>query len=305
MEQVYIMKASRLLIPILALSAILTGCGNQKLSTTKSNYPVTDMAATIKGTVKDTNTVKYQIDDGKTQSVKVNSDNFFFTVPAKQKKQNVTIKAGSQEKKITVGSQNKLGSYKQVAKKYNTQLVQANLPKSLITKAQAAQKTQKSTAAKLKALAKSDPQKAMQEQQKLVAAGKQLQAEMATASKAAAQKVKNQQLPATSEGLKTNVTTDNYQIRTNVDNDALLSVGLIIPTSQLKTTAGQKSFGTTLALLANSTGADAKKVLKDFGNQVKKQKNNQSSTQTHTITSNGVNFKTAVSVEKIYIFITK
>lgn len=299
------MKVSHLLIPVVALAAILTGCGNQKLTTTKSQYPVTNMAATIKGTAKNSDHITYQVDDGKNQTVKVNSDNFFFTVPAKTAAQTVTIKAGSQEKKVTVGSQTKLGSYKQVAKKYNTQLVQANLPKKLIAKAQAAQKNQKSEVAKIKALAKTNPQQAMAQQQKLVAAGKQLQTEIKTATVAATTKVKNQKLPAVSEGLKTNVTTANYQIRTNVDHDALLSMGLIIPTNKLKTTAGQKSFGTTLALLANSTGADAKKVIKDFGNQVKKQKNNQSSTQTHTITSNGVNFKTAVSVEKIYIFITK
>lgn len=299
------MKAAHLIIPLLALSAILTGCGSTKLSTTKSQYPVSDMAATVKGNAKGTSKVSYRIDGTSAKNVKVNSDTFFFTVPAKVTAQKVTLQAGSQKKTVTVGSQKRIGSYKTIAKKYNTALVQSNLPKDLIAKAQKAQKSQQAVTAKLKSLAKTNPSEALKQQQQLAASGKQLKAEMATATAAAAGKVKNQQLPSSTTGIKTNVSTKNYQIRTNVDNDSLLSVGLIIPTNQLKTKDGQKQFGTSLALLANSTGADAKKVIKDFGDQVKKQKNNQSSTQTHTITSNGVNFKTAVSVEKIYIFITK
>ena len=297
------MKSKSLIFPTILLALGLAGCGKQELTTTKSQYPINDMAATIKGTLS-AKKVTYKLNN-QTKSAPVNSDTFFFTVPAKTTAQSITIKSGNKTKTVTVASQNALAKYDQFAKKYNKSVTQSKLPTDLVARLQKAQKTQKQSITDLKELAKTDPSAAAKQQATMSAEAQQLNKDYQQATKAAAKKTKGQTLNSNANGLTTQVKTANYQIRTNVDNNQLLSMALIIPTAKLKTADGQKDFGTALALMANAAGANSKEVLKQFGDQVKKQKNNTSSTQTHTITSNGIHFKTAVSAEKIYVFMTK
>lgn len=95
---------------------------------------------------------------------------------------------------------------------------------------------------------------------------------------------------------------DNGQIRAIITNQQLMGLTLIAKNSNLKMTKGLNEFGSTLGTLAGVTGADAKKVLKQFAKKTKDVKNGK--TTIDTIESKGIKFDVAFSNKNIYVYVT-
>lgn len=283
------------------LALTLAGCSNNHLTTKKSSYRPTALTAVVKGNTS-AKRVSYQIDNGKKQSVKVNSGAYFFQVPAATKDQTVKITAGSAKKTVTVKKVKALGTYKSLAAKYNQMVTASYLPTKVQKQLQSAQKNQAATKKKLTALAKTDPAAAAAAAQQQQAAAKQLQAEMNTAKR----KAKDSLLPTTTKDGVKNLTTTKYTtVRANVQDGKLMGLAMITPTKQMKTKTGQKKFGTTFALLGTTLKAKPKYVINKFEKVLKDAKKNSSSTTTKTIESNGIRFNTGFSTDHLYIYMTQ
>ncbi|WP_279403747.1 hypothetical protein [Secundilactobacillus kimchicus] len=131
----------------------------------------------------------------------------------------------------------------------------------------------------------------------------QTKASLAPAMAKATAATKDDQLPAQpTSGLHNLVTTNKTTIRAALDGDQVTGLALMVPTSQLK---GQKArhFVTTFSLVAQSVGANAKNVLKQF----QKQANGKNTSQTTTpkLHSNGITFSLGYSTSTLYVYITK
>ena len=73
--------------------------------------------------------------------------------------------------------------------------------------------------------------------------------------------------------------TDNVVIRGAIADQDVMGLTLIAPIKALKDKAALKEFGTSFALLAQSTGADSKKVMSEFSKFTKKNKKEQPNEQ--------------------------
>lgn len=96
---------------------------------------------------------------------------------------------------------------------------------------------------------------------------------------------------------------EGTQIRAVVSNSQLMGLTLVAESKKLNTTEGLNEFGSTLGTLAGVTGADAKKVLKEFADSTKSVKKGK--TTIDTIQSKGVKFDVAFSEKNIYIYVTR
>lgn len=109
---------------------ILAGCGQLKLTTTKTQYQPTQMMAVIKGQASHGAKLSYRL-NGQQHTVKNNSGHFVLLVPASNQRQAVQIKAtqGSQKqtKTVHVQQQPAITSYAALALKYNGGLAQMKL----------------------------------------------------------------------------------------------------------------------------------------------------------------------------------
>lgn len=284
------------LVVSLGLVSLLAGCGQAKLTTSKTNYHQNGMVAVVKGTTNKKAHLNYQIDQGATHKTSVREGTYVVQVPTTTKQQTVTLKAktGSKtiEKKVTVAAGTAVGQYQAIADKYNQAVIGMALSKADQAKAQSLQK--QAAAAKAGQLAPAQLM-ALQQTQKDVQAAMQ-QAKTAK---------KDQLLPAKpADGVHQLVKTDNVVIRGAIADQDVMGLTLIAPIKALKDKAALKEFGTSFALLAQSTGADSKKVMSEFSKFTKKNKKSNQTTM-KTITSNGVKFNTGFSASHLYIYITK
>ncbi|WP_125706888.1 hypothetical protein [Lacticaseibacillus porcinae] len=272
----------------IAMSALLglSACGKQ-LTTSKTTYKATGMVAVIKGEAS-SKTVKYQAPTGNGTS-KVNSGSYVVTVPMSHQKQTVKLSADGQKKTVTVKAAKAIGDYKTISTKYNQAIVAMALPKDVQTQLAAAQKSGASAVA------------AMTPAQK-VAYAKQQQALQAAMAKAQ-QATKSSQLPTSVDGLKQVLSTNGGKLRMNVQNGQLIAITDVVSVKALKNKKAKTDFGTQFGLIANATGADAKKVGKAFTKAIKDA--GSGSTTIDTITSNGVKFNIGLSTSDLYIYITK
>lgn len=265
----------------------LTACGN-KLTTTKTTYKQDGLVAVVKGDASGADKISYKSADASGTS-KINGGTYAITIPVTDKKQTVHLKVGDQKKTTTITAAKTLGNYKAVAKKYNQAVIASALPASVQKQMQAKQPTKAQIA-----------QMSPAEQMALATKAKELQAEFAKATTA----TKSQQLAATTDtGIHQVLKTDNAVIRANVADGKVVGFALIVPVKAMKNKAKAKEFGTTLALLGNAAGANAKTVMKKFAKAIKDQ--NDSQTTMKTIKSNGLKFDVGFSTTKLYIYLTK
>lgn len=306
---------------------VLAGCGQAKLTTTKTTYTGSGLVAAVKGDAH-TKTVSYQLDGAKSQQARVHNHTFVIQVPTKTSRQTVKIKAGGQTKTVYVKAQHRLVGYQKMATAYNQALIGSKLSKADQAKAKklqqqgaALKKQQAAIQAKVKtaqAQIKAGGSAAATGAQTLQAqqtAGAQLktqaaslqtsQKQLAAAMKTAKTKVKGQLLPTKTpaNGLHNVVTTKDYKIRLNVQDGDVMGTAMIVPTKAFKDQTRQKNFGTSFALLTSTTGANAKTVMKKFKSETKS--NNSSTTTIDPITSKGVRFTIGVSASNLFIFTTK
>lgn len=310
-----------------ALALVLAGCGQTTLSTTKTTYKRNGLVAAVKGR-SNQQTVRYQIDGAKTKTAKVNHHTFVIQVPTKTKRQAVQIKAGNQTKTVHVKGAKRLLGYQKLATAYNQALIASKLSKrdqsaaqKLQTQGAALKKQQAQIQAKVKTAqaqvqaggaeaatgaATLQAQQAAAAKLKTQAASLQAtQKQVATAMATAKKQVKSQLLPSKtpSDGVQNVLTTKDYRIRLNVQKGDVMGAAMIVPTKAFKNKQRQQNFGTAFALLASTSGANAKKVMKQFS---KETKNNSGSTTTFDpIISNGVRFTIGVSAADLYLFMTK
>lgn len=272
----------------IAMSALLglSACGKQ-LTTSKTTYKTTGMVAVIKGEASG-KTVKYQAPTGNGTS-KVNSGSYVVTVPMSNQKQTVKLSSDGQKKTVTVKAAKSIGDYKTISAKYNQAIVAMALPKSVQTQLAAAQKAGTSAVASMTPAQK-------------VAYAKQQQALQAAMVKAQ-QATKDSQLPTSTDGLKQVLSTNGGKLRLNVQNGQLIAITDVVSVKAMKNKKAKTAFGTQFGLLANATGADAKKVGKAFTKAIKDA--GSGSTTIDTITSNGVKFNIGLSTTDLYIYITK
>lgn len=275
-------------VSALALSLVLAACGN-KLTTTKSTYHQDGMVAVIKGEASGAKQVRYK--SANVQGTKkVNSGTFAFSVPVTASKQNVKITAGNLKRTVTVSAATPLADYQTAANKYNMAVAMSTLT-AAEQKQVAAFKAP--TKASLAAMTPAEQASTMQ-------AAAMVKSLMTKATNA----TKEQQLPATvKDGVHQVLKTGVVRVRANADGKHLMGYTMIIPVKAMKNKTQAKQFGTTLALLGTSAGADAKKVMKQFAKETKDQKDSQ--TTMKTIKSNGVKFNVGFSTSNIYVYITK
>jgi hypothetical protein len=109
---------------------VLAGCGQLKLTTTKTQYRPTQMMTVIKGQASHGAQLTYQL-NGQQHTLKNNSGHFVLLVPASDRQQAVRIKAtqgGQQQlKTVHVTRQPAITSYAALALKYNGGLAQMRL----------------------------------------------------------------------------------------------------------------------------------------------------------------------------------
>ncbi|WP_056968959.1 hypothetical protein [Lacticaseibacillus thailandensis] len=281
------MKKILTAISALALSMVLVACGN-KLTTTKSTYHQSGMVAVIKGEASSKH-IHYRAANQQ-GTKKVNSGTFAFSVPITASKQRVRITAGDLKRTVTVTAATPLADYQQAANKYNMAVALSSL-----TTAQQKQVTSFKAPTKA-SLATMTPA----EQASTMQAAATVKALMTKATNA----TKSQQLPShVSDGVHQVMKHGVVRVRANVDGKHLMGYTMIIPVKAMKNKADAKQFGTTLALLGTSAGANAKTVMKKFAKETKDQRDSQ--TTMKTIKSNGVKFNVGFSTSDIYVYITK
>ncbi|MFD1486273.1 hypothetical protein ACFQ5J_13660 [Lacticaseibacillus baoqingensis] len=281
------MKKIVLLALSLAAVVSLSACG-QQLTTTKKTYHPDEMVAVIKGTAKGHSQVRYQAATAK-GTAKVNSGSFVLSIPPKTTAQTVTIKAGSQQTKVTVASAKAIGTYQTVAKSFNQAVIATALPPAIQKQMQTATTPDPSAIAKM-----TPAQKAAMAQQ---------QQAMQQALVKAQQATKAQQLPLTASGLKQVLNTDGGQVRANVQDGQLISITDVVSTKAMKDKKSSAAFATQFGLLAHAVGADAKTVGKALTKTIKNAASGE--TNTDTITSHGVKFNLGLSADHLYLYITK
>ncbi|ETY73731.1 hypothetical protein [Lactiplantibacillus fabifermentans] len=308
------------------LALVLAGCGSSKMTTTKTTYQGNGLVAAVKGHAN-TKTVSYKIDGAKAKKATVHDNTFVIQVPTTTARQTVKLTAGSDNQTVHIKAAKSLFTYKKLVNTYNNALIASKMT----TKQQAAAKKLQTQAASLKkeqATIQANVKKAkaqiaaggtsavtgaktLQAQQtaaaKLQTEAASLQASqktVAAAMKTAKAKVKDDLLPTkTPRGISNVVTTNDYKLRLNVQSGDVMGAALIVPTTAFKSTTRSKNFGTAFALLASTSGANAKNVTKQFKKETKS--NNSSTTTIDPIYSKGVKFSIGVSTSDLYIFMTK
>lgn len=300
------MKRKLLPIAMVVLGIILTGCGKANLSVNDSHVQPKGLAAVVQGKTNQQQ-VTYQIDNSKSKTVKTKSGAFALVIPAKDSQQVVKVQAGSRTKKVTVAKIASLGSYAQIKGKYNQALIGSAMPK-------ADQKVAQELAVKSATLKKQQAglkHATPQEQaakgaaiMKQAAALKQSGAQVQGAMKQAQAKVNNLMLPTNvNNGVSNLLRTNHMTVRGNIQDGKTIGLALMVPVKDLKSAKHAKSFGTSFAILANSVGADSKKILGDFKKQASSKNKNQ--TTTNVMKSNGVKFSLGYSTTTLYVYITK
>lgn len=265
----------------------LTACGN-KLTTTKTTYKQSGLVAVVKGDASGSDKISYKI-NGTTKKSKINGGTFAITIPVTDKQQNVQLKVADKTATVKIKAGKTLGNYKAVATKYNQAVIGSALPAS-VQKAMTAKQPTKAQIAQMTPV----------QQMALATKAKELKAEFAKATAA----TKDKQLDATAKtGITEVLSNKNAVIRANVADNQVVGFALIVPVKAMKNKQQAKEFGTTLALLGNAAGANAKTVMKKFAKAVKDQ--NDSQTTMKTIKSNGVKFDVGFSTTKLYIYLTK
>ncbi|MEE8824777.1 hypothetical protein LASUN_25740 [Lentilactobacillus sunkii] len=317
-------KLFGLLVAAASLMVILSGCGAPTLSVQSHHLNPDGLAAVVKGKSNQKN-VQYVIKNGSHSEAQNNeapiglggtdtiSGAYAITVPTKAVKQTMRLSAGGKHQTVTIAKANVLSDYSTLQNKYNQALTGTALSKkdqklaagmkkqaADLKKTSEALKTNKATSmsamqakAKQAQQIKTDAEKLKREQIQLAGAMKQAQAS-----------VKDVLLPKNAKsGVNNLVKTKDFTIRTNVDNQKVVGIAMMVPTKGLKNKSQMKSFVMSFSILANSVGANAKQVLKDF-QKITKDKN-KSSTTTPKIHSNGLTFSLGYSTTTLYIFITK
>ncbi|MGV0168370.1 hypothetical protein ACRYI5_07160 [Furfurilactobacillus sp. WILCCON 0119] len=285
------MQRKSLMLFAAAVSALsLAGCGRTSLTTTKTTYHQNGMVAAVKGNTS-AKKVTYQVDDQAKKTLTVRNGTFVIQVPSSTKNQQVKLTAGSDHKTVHVAAATALADYQTLRTSFNQALAGSQLSPA-----------DQKKAAQLQAAAASLKQQPSAQAMTTV---QSLQKDVQTAMATANQQVKGQLLPTKtpSNGVHTVVSTKDYKIRMNVQDGKVMGSTMIVPTKNFKQKSGQKKFGTSFALLVNGTGADAKKVMKDFGKETRKAK--KGSTNIDPIYSKGVKFTIGLSSADIYIFMTK
>lgn len=301
----------------------LAGCGRPNLAVDHHHLNPDGLGVVIKGQSKH-QSVSYQVDNGKKQTEKTHNGTFALTVPAKTTTQKVVFTAGGTKKAVTVGKAQSIITYPKLQQKYNQAITAMALSQSDRQKAVAMQKQaaalkqqQQQLVAKIaadkKKLAAGDTSAAADlkaqaaKGAQLKAQGKKLQATGASvqaAMKRAKSKVSDQLLPANGKpGVHNLVTTKDVTIRTNLDHNQVVGVALMVPVSAMKNKQQAKKFITSFSVLADSAGANAKKIMKDFQKQAKSSKTSQ--TTNKTLRSNGISFQIGYSATTLYIYMTK
>lgn len=284
------MKKMITALSTLMLTLVLAACG-QKLDADKTTYKQYGLVSVIKGDVSGAKYVHYAADSASGRS-KIHGGKYAISLPISDKKQTVKLTAGDKKKTVYVEAANSLGTYKNSATKYNQAVIGSALPKSVQKQLQSGQK--QPTKAQL---AMMTPQQKMAMAQQ----AQTLKNEMAKAQAA----TKSQQLPSSAKAGITQVLKVNGQrVRANVTKDGqLVGYALIVPVKAMKDQKQARKFGTTMALLGNSVGADPQAVMKKFAKAIKNQSKSQ--TTMKTITSHGVKFDVGFSTSNLFIYITK
>ncbi|GAB6092953.1 hypothetical protein [Furfurilactobacillus curtus] len=285
------MRRNSLLIVTAAVSLLaLAGCGRASLSTTKQTYRANVLVAPVKGHTN-AKTVTYQIDQQTPHKQTVHDGTFVIQVPSTTKRQQVKLSANGNHQTVQVAAVKPLTNYQSLQQAYNQALTGSKMSPAAQKQAVTLQKA----AAQLK----------QQPNPELAATVQQLQPQVQAAMAQAKTAAKGQLLPVATpkNGLHDVVSTKVVQTRMNVQDGQVMAASMMVPTKAFKSKAGQKEFGTSFALMAGTTGADAKKVMKEFGKQTKAAK--KGNTTVHPIYSNGVKFTFGVSTSKIYLFMEK
>ncbi|GEK29633.1 hypothetical protein [Furfurilactobacillus siliginis] len=277
-------------VAAVATGLLLAACGRANLTTTKTTYHQDGLVAAVKGH-SSAKEVTYQVDHHSKKTVTVRNGTFVIQVPSTTHRQAVKLQADGLKTTTHVAAAKSLGSYQSIQKKFNQSLVGATMSKADQRKAQAVAKAavaikQQPTPALAETLSQQGPavKKAMGEAQ---------------------QKVHGQLLPTKTpgNGVQNVVTTKGYKIRMNIQDGNVLGATMIVSTKSFKQAAGQRAFGTSFVILANSTGADGQSVLKQFGDETKKLKKGANTID--PIHSHGVNFTVGLSTGDFFIFMDK
>ncbi|MCT3398600.1 hypothetical protein [Lentilactobacillus hilgardii] len=301
----------------------LAGCGRPSLSVNHHQLQPDGLGAVIKGQSRH-QTIDYRIDNGKKRTEKTHNGSFALTIPSKATNQKVVLSADDTHQTVKIEKADPLITYSSLQSTYNqaitaTALSKADQKKAMVLQKQGAklkqqqQAIEKAVAATKKKLVAGDTSAAgdlkMQAAKgnALKAQAAKLQAtstEVTQAMKGAKNRVKDQLLPTQSpNGIHNLIETKDVTIRTNTDQNQVVGIALMVPVSAMKNKTDAKKFAISFSVLANSTGADAKKLMKDFKKQTKSSKT--SKTTNKALRSNGVDFRIGYSTTTLYIYITK
>ncbi|EEI20461.1 hypothetical protein G8J22_00493 [Lentilactobacillus hilgardii] len=291
----------------------LAGCGRPSLSVNHHQLQPDGLGAVIKGQSRH-QTIDYRIDNGKKRTEKTHNGSFALTIPSKATNQKVVLSADDTHQTVKIEKADPLITYSSLQSTYNqaitaTALSKADQKKAMVLQKQGAklkqqqQAIEKAVAAAKKKLASGDASAAGD----LKTQAANLQAtstEVTKAMKKAKNRVKDQLLPTQSpNGIHNLIETKDVTIRTNTDQNQVVGIALMVPVSAMKNKTDAKKFAISFSVLANSTGADAKKLMKDFKKQTKSSKT--SKTTNKALRSNGVDFRIGYSTTTLYIYITK
>ncbi|MBT9672332.1 hypothetical protein GPK34_09830 [Secundilactobacillus kimchicus] len=315
-------KRLRFILPMLVLCLLLASCGRPTLSVSHHQVTPDGLAAVINGKSRQSH-IAYRINNGTTHQQKTVNGQFSITIPSATTAQRVTLKAGGHQTTVTVTRQTPLVTYQALRETYNQGLavsalsskdqrvaeglaLQSASVQSRLSQAQAAIKKAQKRVKAGDTVARATLNRQLKEAASLkrsVAILGQTKTSLAPAMAKATTATKDDQLPAQpTSGLHNLVTTNKTTIRAALDGDQVTGLALMVPTSQLK---GQKArhFVTTFSLVAQSVGANAKNVLKQF----QKQANGKNTSQTTTpkLHSNGITFSLGYSTSTLYVYITK
>ncbi|WP_283678925.1 hypothetical protein [Lentilactobacillus sp. Marseille-Q4993] len=305
------------------IGVLLVGCGKKTLTVKDHQINPSGLAAVVKGNSNQKH-VSYTIDGGNKQTVKVKNGAFAVVIPAKPTDQKVKVSAANLKQTVTVNKAKVLIKYPKLSVQYNEAITASELSKADQKKAKevqakgAALKKQQaslqSKAAKAKkqlasgdTSAASDLQDVATQGKDIAAQGQALKADgqkVKKAMKRAKAKVKDRLMPSKiSSGVHNLITTKNLTIRANVANDKVTGIAIMVPIKSLKSVKKATGFGTSFAVLSNTVGADAKKIMKEFQDKAKSKDKN--STTTKTLHSNGIDFDMGYSTTTLYIYVTK
>ncbi|GHP13373.1 hypothetical protein YK48G_07980 [Lentilactobacillus fungorum] len=305
-------KLIGLLMTAASLILFLSGCGAPTLTVANHHLSANALAVTVKGK-SNQKQVHYQVNNGSTKTAKTQNGAFVISVPTKHDQQTVKLTTAGKHQKVTVEKAAVVSNYAKMQKAYNQALTGAALSKkdqqlaAQLAK-QAAQLKKSSQALKAN---KATGMAAMQQKTKQAAALqqqaqqlKQRQAQLAPAMKQAKANVAAQLLPTNpKDGVHNLISADKLTLRANVDHNQVLGIAMMVPVSSLKHQKDLKPFITSFSILADSVGANAKHVLKDFQKAAKAKKS--SSTTAPTFYSNGVRFSLGYSTTTLFVFVTR